>query len=137
MASASYDDARHVLRLAVGRAGSLEDFVARTGGPEHVHYELIPRFFRVKTGGVPDALPDSAYVRILFQGTGGDKSGRPDEENVLVDWTADASRFRDLPPDALRFFRFRVELERDAGGGGGPRLAPPIALDFLRIPFRF
>ena len=50
------------------------------------------------------------------------------EERILVDWTTDLSLFRALAPGALRFVRFRVDLEAEAGA--------PAAPD-LRVPRRF
>jgi hypothetical protein len=103
-----------------------------------VELSLLPRFFRVRQGssGV-DLLPDSRYVRILFQGAADDGTGRPDELHPLVDWTADVAEFGALAPGTLGFLRFRVEFELDADGNGVDPETEPTALDFLRLPFRF
>jgi len=139
IAGARYDDAASRLTLSVGGlSGTLSDEVRSLGGAERVDLTLVPRFFRVRQGtsGL-DLLPDSRSVRILFQGAADDGTGRADEESPLVDWTADVSRFGLLPPGALDFVRFRVEFDLDAQDDGFDPTAESLALDFLRLPFRF
>jgi hypothetical protein len=139
IAAARYDDGASELTLTLGGLlGTLADAAAELGGPEAVELSLLPRFFRVRQGssGV-DLLPDSRYVRILFQGAADDGTGRPDELHPLVDWTADVAEFGVLAPGRLDFLRFRVEFELDAPGNGFDPEAGPTALDFLRLPFRF
>jgi hypothetical protein len=97
----------------------------------------LPRFFRVVTKGTESLLPPNAFVRIRFQAAAGDGLGGVDEQNPLVDWTADIARFSTLPEGALRFFRFQVEFELDAQGQGLSSDTAPVTLDFLRIPFVF
>jgi hypothetical protein len=139
IARARYDDARSRLTLALGGlAGTLAEAIESLGGAGAVELALVPRFFRVRLGvdGV-DFLPDSHFVRILFQGAADDGTGRVDEANPLVDWTADVTRFALLPPGALDFVRFRVEFELDPTDIAFDPGAEPLALDFLRLPFRF
>jgi hypothetical protein len=139
IAGARYDDATARLTLALGGlSGTLEGTVQALGGAERVELTLVPRFFRVRQGpsGV-DLLPDSRFVRILFQGAADDGTGRADEANPLVDWTADVTRFGLLAPGTLDFVRFQVEFELDALDAGFDPVAEPLALDFLRLPFRF
>jgi hypothetical protein len=76
-------------------------------------------------------------VRILFQGAADDVTGRPDELEPLVDWTADVSRFNLLPPGALDFVRFQVEFDLDADEDGFDPDDEPLVLEFLRLPMRF
>jgi hypothetical protein len=104
---------------------------------EQVELALVPRFFRVRHGSVPDLLPDSSSVRILFQGAADDGTGRPDELEPLVDWTADVSEFNRLAPGALDFVRFQVEFDLDTDEDGFDPGDDPLALDFLRLPMRF
>jgi hypothetical protein len=139
IAGARYDDAASRLSLAVGGlSGTLEETVQALGGAERVELTLIPRFFRVRQGtSEVDLLPDSRFVRILFQGAADDGTGRADEASPLVDWTADVTRFGLLAPGALDFVRFQVVFELDAEGGGFDPEADSLALDFLRWPFRF
>jgi hypothetical protein len=134
--SAEYDDAGVSLSILVdGTGGTLQDFIDGVVGT--VEYKVIPRYFRVSTGGVVDALPDTAFVKILFQATGPDSFGNPDETNILVDWTADISEFNLLGPGELQFFRFEVQFDLDKLALGLDESTQPISIDFLRIPFRF
>ncbi len=143
VASALYDEGAAVpgderLRLTVAddAAGTLQDFFDAAGAGT-VHYRLIPRFFRVVTGGAEGALPASAYVRLRFQAAADDGLGQPDEANPLVDWTADVAAFNALAPGALQFFRFEVEFNLDAQSMGVSADTEPVTLDFLRVPFVF
>jgi hypothetical protein len=137
LARARYDDAAARLTLVVGELlGTLAEEVEELGGAERVELALIPRFFRVRQ--IPsglDLLPDSQAVRILFQGAADDGTGRADEANPLVDWTADVTKFGELAPGTLDFVRFQVEFELDVDGFDPA--AEPLALDFQRLPFRF
>ena len=130
-----YDDAAVALTLTVDTGhGTLAAFLADAAGLT-VRYELIPRFFRVATGDVPDALPDTARVMITFDATGADQFGNPvdDPAQFLIEKTTDLSDFNALEPGALRFFRFHVEFGLDTMDAD----TEPLSLDFLRIPFRF
>jgi len=135
---ATYADAGGVLRLVTDASGgSLSAFVTAQGGPAAVDYELIPRFFRVQTGVVKDLLPDSAYVRVLFQGTGFGIGGVP-SETPLVDWTPDIDLFNTATaPGELKFLRWEIEFNLDKDSLGLTDETVPIALEFLRIPFSF
>lgn len=136
VAAASYDDAASELHLVLHSAlGAPRAFVDAAGGP--VSFELVPRFFQISTEGVPEALPESAAVRVRFQATGEDAFGRPDEANVAVDWTGDVERFADLAPGTLQFFRFEVEFDLAVTGLGLTPDTRPVDLHFLRLPFRF
>ncbi len=137
--SAAYDDAAVSLTLTVDPAGgSLEAFVTGQGGPSSVDYEVRPRYFRVKTGLAQDSLPDTGFVKILFQATTAGTDGQPDGDNPVVDWTADPTKFNTVPAGDLDFFRFEVEFNLDASGGGGLTVnTEPISLEFLRLPFGF
>ncbi len=116
--------------------GDLQDFVTANTALGTIHYQLIPRFFRVVTGGVEGSLPSTAFVRVRFQGAQDDGTGAPDTANLLVDWTGDISEFNSLGQGELQFFRFEVEFDL---GAAGPVTGDtqPITLDFLRIPFIF
>ena len=139
IADAVYDDVAGSLALTIEPSlalGTIDDFLAANSG-SLTEYSLIPRFFRVRTGPDLDRMPDTAFVRILFQATGADASGRPDTNDILVDWTADVSSFNALDPGALKFFRFEVEFQLDSQGTGISRDTTPVSLEFLRLPFRF
>jgi len=137
VSSAVYDDAGVVLRVTVtdDQLGNLQDYLNLAGGP--VEYVLVPRFFRLITGGVPDALPASAFVRIEFQATGANTFGAADEDNILIDFTGDISEFNALNPGDIQFFRFEVEFDLDAAGAGVSVDTQQVVMDFLRIPFTF
>jgi hypothetical protein len=124
--------------VAVDALGTPRSFFDRhVARPGVLPYQLIPRFFRVATGGTGSFLPPSTFVRIRFQGAGEDALGNVDERNPLVDWTGDVERFNALAPGMLRFFRFQVEFELDGQGSGLSADTRPVTLDFLRIPFVF
>lgn len=121
------------LRLTVVDEGiDLQDFLDANDG---VRYQLIPRFFRVTTAGMPDTVSSNSFVRVLFQAAKDDGNGLPDEISPLVDWTGDISAFNSV--NELQFFRFEVEFELNQAGGAVPSDTQPISLDFLRIPFVF
>ena len=139
VARAQYDDAASRLTLALGGlSGSLADAVDGLGGAGSVELTLVPRFFRVRHGASgTDLVPGTHSVRILFQGAADDGTGRADETNPLVDWTADVTAFGVLAPGALDFVRFQVEFDLDADENGFDPEAEPLALEFLRLPMRF
>jgi hypothetical protein len=133
VAAARYDDAGQFLDVTAADAdGDIRDFIDQNTALGTIHFQLIPRFFRVVTGGVEDALPLNTFVRILFQGAADDGTGSPNEATPLVDWTGDISKFN--TEDALQFFRFSVEFDLGAQVSAETL---PISLDFLRIPFVF
>jgi hypothetical protein len=128
-----------VLRLTTARTGvrTLESTLEEFGSADTVRLALVPRFFALGTNGVDGAFPLTTDVRIRFQAAGENGIGLPDEGTPLVEWTADPSRFNDLEPGALRFFRFEVEFDLDALARGVEAGAVPVDLDFLRVPFVF
>jgi hypothetical protein len=133
---ASYDDGARRLTLTVD--GAATTIAAAVGGVFGTpQYRLLPRFFRFTTDGVVNALPDSAFVRFTFDGAGDDGFGNPDEANLLVAKTGDVGDLNVLQPGELKFFRFEVEFDLDALGNGLSTDTKPVALDFLKIPFRF
>jgi hypothetical protein len=136
VASATYADAGMVLRITTDpAAASPQSFVAGAGGP--VSYELIPRFFRAQTGLLNDVIPETGYVRVLFQATSAGPDGQPIEDTPLVDWTPDISEFNAVTPGTLDFFRWEVEFNLDAAGAGLTTETTPFSLHFLRTPFSF
>ncbi len=134
VATASYDDAGEALTLTVVPVGgNLQDFLDLTPNSE---LTLIPRFFRAKTDGIVDRLPESAFVRVTFDGAADNGAGEPDLTSLLVDHGS-AADFNALTPGELQFFRFEVEFNLDALSSGLSVDTKPIELDFLRLPFRF
>ena len=132
--SAQYNNADKTLDLTLDSAvKTVGEFTASISA----EYSLIPRFFRVRTDGLPDYLPSSAFVKIFFEGARDDGFGNPDEANLLVSKTANIDDFNGVGSGELQFFRFEVEFDLDAAGNGVTPETKPISLDFLRIPFRF
>jgi len=127
------------LRLTVAPRGqqTLKSFLDQIANDGTAGFELIPRFFTVQTEGVDDVMPTTAFVRILFQATDDNGSGAPDEQNLLVDWTGDISKFNALPAGQIQYFRYEVEFDLDAAAQGVSADTTPISLDFLRVPFVF
>ncbi len=131
VAAASYDDGAATLTLSLAHARGGQTLRAALGDAQDADIELIPNFFRVSSGGVPDWIAPNSAVRIQFQATTSGAHGRPDEA-AAVDWTADTGELtRAAAGLPLEWFRFRVELDR-----GGP-WGPPLELDYLRLPFSF
>src|SRR6185503_2328491 len=65
--------------------------------------QLRPRFFSVSTTGIQDSMPTSAFVRLLFQATGDDGTGSPDEDDPLTEFTANVASFNQLAPGAIQY----------------------------------
>ena len=110
------------------------------GGPAA---SLSPSFFRIRSSGNLDSLPDTASVRIRFQAAPATSAGVPDLLNVIpgptiMDWTSDPAVLNASLLNAdIRFFRFDVRFDIDALGGGlQPTNAIPT-VEFLRFPFRY
>jgi hypothetical protein len=99
--------------------------------------QLLPRFFRVVTNGLPDSLPATAFVSLRFQATTDNGNGAPEETSPLWGWTSDISEFNALPAGALQYLRYEVEFDLDSDGSGPFSLPAPVSLDFLKIPFVF
>jgi hypothetical protein len=138
---ASYDDATSRLTLVVdGSVTTISAAIAGIFG--NAQYQLIPQFFRIRTedpvlGSVANFLPDSAFVKFTFDAAGDDGFGNPDEGSLLVSQTGDIADFNALPAGDLKFFRFEVEFNLDAGGNGVSVDTQPVSVDFLKIPFTF
>ncbi len=130
----SYDEVDDLLAVSVDPfGGTLNDFIGGVGG-ETVLYSIIPRYFRVVTGGALDSIPTGGFVRILFEATGANAQGQPNEANILVPATADISEFNAQPAGAVKFFRFEVEFNL---GTSLSAQTEATTLDFLRVPFSF
>jgi hypothetical protein len=131
IASATYDEALGRFSVTVEGTGPV------LAGFDLSTFELVPRFFRISTGGVADALPASSTVQIEFQATQATLSGLPDETTgVPSAWVGDIDLL-DGNAD-WRFIRFRVRFDIDATMSGNLSGSTPRPdLDFLRIPFLF
>lgn len=135
VAQASYDPDLVQLTLDVDSTGGpLTGFT-----PGVASLALVPRFFRVITGGVLDSLPLNSAVTIRFEARAAGPDGQPDlTGDALVEWTSDIEEFNSggLGAD-VGFFRFEVEFNLDVQGTGISANSPRPSLRFLRVPFRF
>lgn len=132
VASATYESTSGLLRVTVGTSGMPLAGIPSDGSAS---VSLRPRFFRVKTAGVVDSLPDPATVQFEFQATVLSTTGAPDE-TAASPWTTDITTLNLLSNNAqLRFFRFRVTF--DLGLTQLSTTTPVPSIDFLRVPFRF
>ncbi len=129
VATADYDETMDVLSVTVSSSGPEI--------PDAGLAELIPRYFRVETNGVPDALPSSSEITIEFQAAPRNVLGNPDEANATA-WVTDLDDLNTDPnnPD-FRYLRFRVEFDISAMGGSLTFATPRPQLDFINIGFRF
>lgn len=134
VASATYDGTTHVLRVTVSQSGLPLQGLTGT-------VSLIPRFFRVSTDGVLDALPPAtaAAVKLEFQAAPITLAGTPDEANATP-WTPDITTLNTsvTPPNtSLRFFRFRAAFTIGIGSPSLNANTPIPSIEFLRVPFKF
>jgi len=131
-ASATYDAMSGLLRVTVATSGMPLGVIPTDGSPT---VSLRPRYFRAKTAGALDSLPDPASVQFEFQATSANASGEPDELAVTA-WTPDVAVLNANPNNAnLRFFRFRVTF--DLGLTDLTPATPVPSVEFLRVPFKF
>jgi hypothetical protein len=131
-ASATYDETGDLLRVTVATSGTPLASVPTNGSAS---VSLRPRFFRVRTAGQADLLPDPVSIAFEFQATRANQLGNPDEANATA-WTPDIDVLtNDANNDQLRFFRFRVTF--DLGTSNLAASTPIPAIEFLRVPFRF
>jgi hypothetical protein len=134
VASATYDGTTHVLRVTVSQSGLPLQGLTGT-------VSLIPRFFRVSTDGVLDALPPptAASVKLEFQAAPITPAGAPDEVNATP-WTPDITTLNTTVTPAntaLRFFRFRATFTIGIGSPSLSADTPIPSIEFLRVPFKF
>ena len=89
---------------------------------------IHPRYFRVGTGGLPDAIPPALKVRLRFEGA--------DALDPVAGLTALSPSLEGLA--GKRFVRFTFDFDMNASGIGGP---PPgaarPAVRHVKLPFRF
>lgn len=130
--SASYDETSGLLRVFVSESGMPLNGIPTTGSAS---VSIRPRFFRVRTSGTQDAIPDPVQVKFEFQATTVSSLGTPDEAGATL-WVTDINALNTHPNNAeLRFFRFRVSF--DLGTSTLSANSPIPSIEFLRVPFRF
>ena len=102
---------------------------------------VIPRFFRVITNTVGDALPASSSIKFEFQGAPATTSGSVDTQVGSAhasDWVTDITLLNTHANAAnFKFLRFRVKFDILADGSSLTFQTPIPSVDFLRIPFKF
>jgi len=133
VAFASYEPVSGALRLTVDAGGQ------PLGGVQAGYeVEVRPRFFRVQTNGVDDALPATSEIVAEFQATVPNSQGDPDLGAVSA-WTPDISAIdpnQGGNPD-YKFFRFRISFDISVNDDPLTFDTPIPALDYFRIPFKF
>jgi len=130
--SATYDETSGLLRVFVAESGMPLNGIPTTGSAS---VSIRPRFFRVRTSGTQDALPDPVQIKFEFQATSVNSVGEPDEA-AATPWVTDINALNTDPGNtAMRFFRFRVSF--DLGTSTLSANSPIPSIEFLRVPFRF
>lgn len=143
VAEGSFDsDTDELTLVLIDPTGTLVNFT-----DPGVDFDLVPRFYRVFTNGVPDFLPDSASVKFRFQGVGSDANGNPDPTNILVpqqsseggaEFTSNIQEFNDSPAAGiLDYVRMEIEFDLDAEQTGLQVTNPRPVLDFARLVLKF
>jgi len=129
VASATYDVDTDVLAVTVE---STDPELPGAG-----QASLVPRYFRVETNGVADALPGTSEIKVEFQAAGRNSLGVPDEFNATP-WLTDIDALNAHPDNmGFRFVRFRVSFDIAATGGGLSFNTPRPQIDFLNLSFSF
>jgi len=104
--------------------------------------EVVPFFFRLRTGGVEDAFPLNTSIELSFDATiqnplTGQPSATPSDSFSNGDLSAFATDISLLNAAAWDFVRFKAEFNLDVANTGVDLAAPRPGLDFVRIPYRF
>jgi hypothetical protein len=129
VATASFDLLSNELTLDLEGAPNLTAFT-----PPGTTFELIPRFYRVRTGGVADAIGAESRVQVEFQGLRAGIGGQPGP--IAVDWTTNMSDLS-VSPQTIEFVKFRVTFNIDTGSNGLTGAEQLPSLDFLRFLLQF
>jgi len=122
--------------------GELRLTLATTGQPLQPFtpgdaVSVIPRFFRVSTNDVNDALPLSSAIRVQFQAAPADAAGDPTLTGATP-FLPDAAAIQSDPnAPNFKFVRFRVDFDILADGSSLSFSTPRPKVDFLRLPFKF
>ena len=122
---ASYDRASDTLRLVTRLSDGAMNLAVAPGGS----WSIRPKFFRVATTGQKDFLPDSAAVRVEFQGAA-DPADPQTVRPSSSSWTADLSSLQ-----GARFLRYRVTFDIDRAKEGVAQSSPKPSMEYVKIPF--
>jgi hypothetical protein len=129
VATAQFDVLSNELTLDLEGTPDLTAFT-----PPGTTFELVPRFYRVRTGGVADAIGAESSVQVEFQGLQAGVGGQPGA--IAVDWTTDMSDLS-VSAQTIEFVKFRVTFDIDTGSNGLTGTEQLPSLDFLRFLLQF
>ena len=142
--SGSYDIINDALSLVVDPRGTIlaDTLVALGVGNGTVQVEVVPFFYRLRTGGIEDAYPLNTAVEISFDATvenpvTGEPSALPADSFSGGDLAAFATNITDLNNADWGFIRFKAVFNLDVNNTGVELSAPRPALDYLRIQYKF
>lgn len=133
VASSTYHESSDQLALVVSSSGPTLEFASGA-------VELVPRYFGIRTLGIPDLLPDSAEVVVEFQLAQEGNPGTPDldQSTEFVGRLAGEDlNSLGVDPSLVRFLRFRVTFDIATGSSELNSNSPRPEIDFLRLPYRF
>ncbi len=140
----AYDSVADALSLVVDPRGTtLEDTLVALGvGNGTVEVEVVPFFYRLRTGGVEDAFPLNTSVELSFDATienplTGEPSALPSDSFSGGDLSAFATNITALNSADWGFIRFKAVFNLDVNNSGVELSAPRPALDYLRIQYKF
>ena len=125
------------------RGTTLADTLVALGvGNGTVQVEVVPFFYRLRTGGIEDAYPLNTAVEISFDATienplTGEPSALPSDSFSGGDLSAFAANISDLNNADWGFIRFKAMFNLDVNNTGVELSAPRPALDYLRIQYKF
>ncbi len=142
--SGDYDSVTDALSLVVDPRGTeLEDTLVALGvGNGTVEVEVVPFFFRLRTGGVEDAFPLNTSVELSFDATienplTGEPSALPSDSFSNGDLAAFATDISALNAADWGFIRFKAVFNLDVDNTGVDLAGPRPGLDYLRIQYKF
>lgn len=120
--------------LSHGSIDVLAVSVDSSGGPLGTSgfAAIRPRYFRVFSAGIPDAIAAGASVQIELQAAAADANGQPDPASIFpgtTEWATDPALLTNHPANAdFRFLRFRVSFDGTD---------EPLSLGELKLPIGF
>lgn len=101
--------------------------------PEHPQWSVLPKYFRIDSGGEKDALPPSTSVHFEFQGADADPLLRDQAGTPFGGsdhWVTDLAEI-----DGARFLRYRIIFDTDAMEESLPMRNMTLpAVDYVKIP---
>ncbi|MDG1049462.1 MAG: hypothetical protein P8R46_04575 [Planctomycetota bacterium] len=142
--SGSYNDGTGELALTVDpRGAELADTLVAFGvGNGDVNVEVVPFFYRLRTGGVEDAFPLNTSVQLSFDATvenplTGEPSAIPTDSFSNGDLASFATDISALNASDWDFFRFKAVFNLDVANSGVDLSGARPGLEFLRVQYKF